>query len=397
MGIIFLIILVDLIGFGIMVPIFAFYALQLGAGPGMATALMALYSGAMFIATPILGRLSDRYGRKPVLALSLLGATAGYVVLGLADTLWLVAVSRLLSGFMAGNISTAQAYITDITSEEDRAKGMGLIGAAFGLGFIIGPALGSWMAGDSFEDMNLFAPAMASAGMTALALLGTLFLLPESLPPEARRTEGPRRTMRSEFGRLRADGILMLLIAAGLTFNLAAGFFEAIFPIWGAFTSVLSGPQAMAPVLLVAGLVMAIIQGGLIGPLTKRFGESNLVRAGALLVVAGMITLVLAAGQSAYSLVILGVSLQGAGSALILTSLQSLTSRRTDQQDRGLVMGLFSGGGTLGRTIGTMLTGWVFANVHYQAPYILSAGLMLVVLLLTFAARPRHTSPKTTD
>ena len=133
MLIIFLIVLVDLIGFGIMVPIFAFYALNLGADPSLATAMMAIYSGAMFLATPVLGRLSDRFGRKPVLALSLVGAMAGYFMLAFATTLWMVALSRLISGLMAGNIAAAQAYITDITTEEDRARGMGLIGAAFGL------------------------------------------------------------------------------------------------------------------------------------------------------------------------------------------------------------------------------------------------------------------------
>jgi MFS family permease len=179
--IVFLVIVLDLIGFGIMIPILAYYVVQLGGGPELATFCMALYAIGMFISTPILGRLSDFHGRRPILMLSMIGAIIGYLMLGFAESLWVVALSRLLAGLMAGNIAAAQAYITDITSEENRAKGMGLIGAAFGLGFIIGPALGSYLAGDDFATANLFLPAMVSVGMCAAAFLAILFLLPESL------------------------------------------------------------------------------------------------------------------------------------------------------------------------------------------------------------------------
>jgi len=171
MLIVFLVIVLDLIGFGIMVPILAYYVVQLGGGPELATFCMALYAIGMLISTPILGRLSDFHGRRPILMLSMVGAIIGYLMLGFAESLWVVALSRLLAGLMAGNIAAAQAYITDITSEENRAKGMGLIGAAFGLGFVIGPALGSYLAGDDFATANLFLPAMVSAGMCAAAFV----------------------------------------------------------------------------------------------------------------------------------------------------------------------------------------------------------------------------------
>ncbi len=179
--IIFFVIVLDLIGFGIVVPIMAYYVIRLGGGPELATALMALYPVGMFIATPILGRLSDYYGRKPILIISTIGAIFGYLMLGLAGSLWVVGLARLLGGLMAGNISTAQAYVTDITSEDNRARGMWLIGAGFGLGFIIGPALGSYLAGDDFATANLVLHAIVSAALCTASLLAVIFLLPESL------------------------------------------------------------------------------------------------------------------------------------------------------------------------------------------------------------------------
>ena len=186
MLIVFLVIVLDLVGFGVMVPILAYYVVQLGGGPELATFCMALYAVGMLVATPVLGRLSDYYGRRPILMLSMVGAIAGYLLLGFAEALWVVALSRLLAGLMAGNIAAAQAYITDITSIENRARGMGLIGAAFGLGFVIGPALGSYLAGDDFATANLFLPAMLSASLSGAALLAIIFLLPESLDPAQR-------------------------------------------------------------------------------------------------------------------------------------------------------------------------------------------------------------------
>jgi DHA1 family tetracycline resistance protein-like MFS transporter len=393
MLIIFLIILVDLIGFGILIPLFPLYALKLGGGPALATALMAIYSGAMFLATPVLGRLSDRMGRRPVLMLSLAGATLGYLLLAFADSLWMIALSRLISGAMAGNLSTAQAYITDITSEENRAKGMGVIGAAFGLGFTIGPVLGSWMAGESFETANLFLPAVTSAGLSLTALLCVIFILPESHHPSPADSAKRHRTIRSEFSRLSTNQVLILLVGGGLVYNLGAGFVEAIFPIWGSFTGVLAGPRAMAPVLLAAGLVMVVIQGGLIGPLTRKYGEIALIRAGAVIFAVGMLTLIGAAQMVSYALVVVGICGQGAGSALILTSLQSLVSRQADKDDRGLVMGLFSGAGTFGRAVGTLLTGWAFGALHWQAPYTIGVVMMFVLLLISL--RVTRASPGT--
>lgn len=299
MLIVFLVIVLDLIGFGIMVPILAYYVVQLGGGPELATFCMALYAIGMLISTPILGRLSDFHGRRPILMLSMVGAIIGYLMLGFAESLWVVALSRLLAGLMAGNIAAAQAYITDITSEENRAKGMGLIGAAFGLGFVIGPALGSYLAGDDFATANLFLPAMVSAGMCAAAFVAIVFLLPESLDKEhsmaLRKQPHPGRLTLAQ--QLWSRPLIPQFLVGVLIYNTGAGLVESIYPLWVRDTGIAMGPRDLMPLLLVSGVVLSVVQGGLIGPLTRAFGEHRLFQVGAIGFGLAMVCTVIAGGK----------------------------------------------------------------------------------------------------
>ncbi|MEP1029729.1 MAG: MFS transporter, partial [Alphaproteobacteria bacterium] len=183
---IFLIVVVDLIGFGIIIPLLPFYGEHFQADPQTVGLLMATYSLAQFISAPLWGRLSDHAGRRPVLLLSLAGAAAAYVWLAFADALWMLFMARALGGLMAGNISAAFAYMADITTKENRAKGMGLIGAAFGIGFILGPAIGGILAGPDPLTADYRSPALAAAGLSLFALLLGIVRLPESLSVEVR-------------------------------------------------------------------------------------------------------------------------------------------------------------------------------------------------------------------
>lgn len=187
MLILFLIVLVDLIGFGIIIPLLPFYAEFFKASPDTVGILMATYSLTQFIAAPFLGRLSDRYGRRPILLFSLAGSSIAYVVMGFADSLWLLFWPALSADLWPKNIGAAFAYVADITTTENRAKGMGLIGAAFGLGFIVGPAIGGILAGPDAATANYQLPAFAAAALSALSFLMALIMLKESLSDEVRQ------------------------------------------------------------------------------------------------------------------------------------------------------------------------------------------------------------------
>jgi DHA1 family tetracycline resistance protein-like MFS transporter len=384
MLIVFLVIVLDLIGFGIMVPILAYYVIQLGGGPELATFCMSLYAIGMFISTPILGRLSDYYGRRPVLMISMVGSIIGYLMLGFAETLWVVGLSRIIAGSMAGNIAAAQAYITDITTEADRAKGMGLIGAAFGLGFIVGPALGSYLAGDDFATANLFLPAMVSASMSAAAFLAIFFLLPESLDQEHRDALRTRKKPgRMEMLRKVWDKPLIPNFLFGvLIYNIGAGLVEAIYPIWVKDTGIAGGPRDLMPLLLAGGVVLAVIQGGMIGPLTKRFGEHRLFQIGAVAFSLAMVCTVIAGEMGSYYGAMAALAFQSGAAALVLTCMQSLVSHCAEPTERGMVLGIYASAGTLGRVIGTLATGVLFARVHIESPYVTTVGLMLVLFLI---------------
>ena len=184
----FLIVFVDLLGFGIIIPLFPFVAERMGADPWLITFGGAgIYSLAQVLAAPLWGRASDAFGRRPVLFVSMIGSVAGYVWMGLAGSLFMLIASRALSGLMAGNISAAFAYVADVTTPENRAKGLGMIGAAFGLGFMLGPVIGGLLGGTDPQTMNFTLPALVAAGLSALAALGTWLFLPESLKPEERK------------------------------------------------------------------------------------------------------------------------------------------------------------------------------------------------------------------
>jgi DHA1 family tetracycline resistance protein-like MFS transporter len=391
MPIVFLVVFLDIVGFSIIIPIFVYYAMGLGATREMATAMLAIYPAAMLIASPILGRLSDRHGRKPLMLVSLLGAVAGYLLLGFAGSLWVVGLARAVQGAMAGNIAVAQAYMADITEDKDRAKGMGIIGAAIGLGFVLGPSIGSYLGGESFENANLFLPAMTSAVVSSLAFLSVLFLLPESLDEahkEAARNKPAQNPIKG-LGLLLGRPILAELILCGLIFNIAAGLVEAIFPIWAMDRGIIEGPRGMMLIFLCAGLMLAFMQGGVIGRLTPIFGEHKLLMIGASVYGIGVILVSIAGDAQSYVAVVAAMTVQAGAMAFIITPLQSLVSQRADPSEQGIVMGVYSSVGTLGRVIGPLLTGAIYSGIHHNAPYYGAAVLSLLLLLLAVFLKRR--------
>src|SRR5215469_2349564 len=322
MAILLLIIFIDLVGFGVVIPLLPYYALNFHATPLEVTSMMACYSFAQFFSSPIWGRISDKFGRRPVLLVSLSASVLSYLWLGVADALWMLFAARLLSGAGAGNIAAAQAYITDVTPPEKRAKGMGMIGAAFGLGFTVGPAIGGLLAGSNPDSSALARPAFAAASLSALALVLAFLLLKESLSPELRGSAnrpGRIALAKDAFGRPLLRHLVVLFFLTTCAF---AGL-ESTFALWA--NSVFGwGPLQIGWIFFFVGIVLVLVQGGLIGRLSRRFGEARLTTYGAVLLVIGLASLPFSLSLAA----VLGVmAVLSLGLGCLNPSVTSLVSR----------------------------------------------------------------------
>jgi DHA1 family tetracycline resistance protein-like MFS transporter len=379
----FLIVFVDLVGFGLVIPLLPFYAVRFDASPEQVTLLMAVYSLMSLLAAPLWGRLSDRVGRRPVLLASLFAACLAYLWLGFASRLWMLFAARALAGAGAGNIAAAQAYIADITKPEDRARGMGLIGAAFGLGFIIGPALGGWLAGSDPATADVVTPAWVAAGLSALALLGVLFLLRESLPRERRGLGAAKGRLAALAEALRRPVLSRLMLIYFLVLLAFSGM-ESTFALW-AMAAFGWGPGQVGYVFAYVGVIAAVLQGGLIGRLARRFGEDRLLLCGLALIAGGLLVLPLP-----HTVPFVGVALTAlaVGMGLVQPSLQSLISRRAGRDEQGEVLGVSQSVGSLSRVLGPAIAGVLFAGLGRDAPYFWGAAVVAIALLLMIRLMP---------
>src|SRR6266516_3672753 len=272
--VIFITVFIDLVGFGIVIPVLPYYAegTRFNATPRMVGVLFASYSIMQLVFSPVLGRLSDKYGRRPVLLLSILGTSLGFLILGLATTLWMLFLGRIIDGISGGNISTAQAYIADVTTKEDRAKGMGLIGAAFGLGFVFGPAIGGVLSRWGINVPFIFAGSLAFANAMLL-----YFVLPETVTPDhpARASAATGRgwgQLLKSFRNVRLSLILTIYFLSIVAFSIMTASFSLFLMFRFGFDAFHNGW-----IFAFVGIISAFIQGGLIGRLVKRFGEPSLV------------------------------------------------------------------------------------------------------------------------
>jgi len=371
MPVLFLIVLIDLIGFGLVIPLLPFYAERFAASPQTVTALMAVFSLMSMLTAPFWGRLSDRVGRRPVLMVSMAAASLAYLWMGFADALWMVFAARALAGACAGNIAAANAYIADVTTPENRAKGMGMIGAAFGLGFIIGPALGGLLAGNKLATADLRTPGLVACALSLVALLGIVFALKESLPPGL--TQRKRRSRVELLREALARKVLARLLAIFFLTILAFAGMEATFALW-AMAQFGWGPAQIGYVFTYVGLISAIMQGGLIGRLTARFGEEKLLIAGLASIALGLLILP-AAGDLA--LLLASVTFLALGMGAMQPSLNSLISRRAGAEEQGEVMGVAQSVASLSRVLGPLLAGLLFAGFGRDSPFL--CGMVLVV------------------
>ena len=386
---IFIVCTVDVIGFGIIVPLVPYIAHRFGAAPWMITWIFGSYSLCQLIAAPIWGRLSDRYGRRPILISSMAGACASYFVLGFAPTLvWLVA-SRMLSGFMAGNISAAMAYAADISAPEQRARALGTVGAAIALGFMIGPAIGGLLVGNDANTASFLLPAMVSAALSVVAMLLVIFLLRESLSAEQRENNRVGASPLVALRTLSARPALRWLVVAGVLVTFSQATLESIAALWGLQRFGI-GPRNIGFVFFGLAAIAVIMQGGLIRVLAPRFGERRLALAGVAAYVCGL-TLVGLAPTIAVALV--GLALVGVGSGLFSPSASALVSHQATAGNRGVVMGTYQSGASLARVLGPFSSGLIFGHFGPGAPFLFGALVTAQAVWCLLAAQRTGDAP----
>lgn len=365
----------DMVGFGMVVPILGRYADRFGASGFEVGLLFSSFSIAQFFFAPVMGRLSDRIGRKPVIIISLLGTAVGSFVTGAAGALWLLFVGRFLDGASGASVSVAQSAITDIASPEDRPRLLGLLGAAFGVGFVFGPAIGGLAALGGphvpFYLAAVFALCNAIAAYVRLPETNVHRLAPSGTPFSLRTALFSRR--------FRWNRLTVTALLGGTAF---AGF-EATFALFGERRFDLTEGSAAA-VFLVVGVMLVIVQGALIGPLTKKFGSQRLLVSGFVVLIVGF--LVLAAAE-AWVVLFVALALLSLGQGVVTPSLTSVVSDSVAPEKRGEALGVQQSAGALSRIVGPAVAGFVFDRAGVGWPYVLAAVLTLAAVFLLSSDR----------
>lgn len=368
--VIFTTVFIDLLGFGIVIPVLPFYAegTQFNATPRTVGLLFASYSIMQLLFSPVLGRLSDKYGRRPVLLISIIGTGIGFLILGFATTLWMLFVGRILDGISGGNISTAQAYIADITTKEDRAKGMGLIGAAFGLGFIFGPAIGGIL-----SRWGIHVPFLFAAGLCFANAILLYFTLPETVTPDhpARVSAARGRGFTQLINSLKQPRLGFILTIYFL-FIVAFSIMTTTFSLYTMFRF---GYDAQHNGYLFAyvGLIAVIIQGVLIGRLVKRFGELWLVIVGALFFAVSLFAVPFVGPNAGGLLALLiGCGIFSLGNSLSTPALNSLASKSVGAEEQGGVLGVTQSVASLARAVGPSIAAML---IHSTSPEVGADGV----------------------
>ncbi|MDH4040732.1 MAG: MFS transporter [Gammaproteobacteria bacterium] len=372
MPVLFGVVLLDLIGFGIVIPILPFLSPQLGADKLDVAYIIVAYAVGAGLCAPFWGRLSDRIGRKPVIMICLGGAAVSYVMLGLASALWMVYAARAFAGLMAGNVGVASAMMADITRPENRARGMGLIGAAFGLGLVLGPMLGGLLSGD---EPGFLLPCAVAGVMSVLAMVAAAIFLPESLSADrqvANRAQQHSGSMGSTYSILRRGGNRLLVLQFCLH-NLCVSSLTYMFPLWAGDT-LGWGPRQVGIVFGIQGAIMVVVQGGLMGLLVRKLGELRLLRIAVTGLVLGLFMGVCADGMVS---MVASIFVAMTGATLCMPLLNAIVSHRTPVMIRGRMLGVAGAAASWGRVAGPLLAGGNLALFGYHGAWL---GSLLVSL-----------------
>lgn len=365
----------DLIGVTLLITVQAFIVEEYNTTALAVSLLVVIYAATQFISAPILGRISDRYGRRPILLICLLGSAIGYFIFGIGGALWVLYFSRFIDGFTGGNISIAQAYIADISSESEKAKNFGLLGAAMGLGLIVGPIFGS-----IFSTISLTAPAYAAGIFSLVATVLGFFILPESLPKE-KRTPGIKlghlNPLKSISKMLNKPIIGILLIVYSIT-SFAREGFNVNVPVYLIYKFKVT-PTDIGIFLALIGIILAVIQGGLIGRISQKIGDKNTATVGLIFQALGFVLFFLA--PSLWMIYLTGI-LIGAGAALYIPTLTAVLSKNVSLSEQGEVFGVTASLSSLTNVLGPLWAGFVYDLIIPSAPYWMGAIILIIGIIL---------------
>lgn len=403
----------DLLGFGIVIPILPLYAKNISDNPSpwmshinemlnfsnpgafWAGLAMVSYTVMQFISTPILGRWSDKFGRRPLLYISLLGSTIGYLVLGFTMQYEWVIAARILDGLTGGNISVAQAAMADLSTPQDRSKSLGMMGAAFGMGFILGPALAGILSGSSIgvyllETHGLHLPFLVASVLSLTASLSVIFFLPETLSVESRqRTRNKKRghALLQEFKRPQMPTLLFISLITVTSFGMFEGSFSLMVNHRFGF-----GQKEVGYLFGVVGLLIALYQGLIVRFISKFFSEKKILVLGLTFLVIAFIFMPIAPLFWPFYLCIIPSAW---GSGMNTTAIYALSSKLTPAEDQGSLFGVLGSIQSLGRIIGPALGTLTFAQYGYRMPFHIATGLILVALVAALVLLPKpYADPK---
>lgn len=389
MFIIFLVVMSSGLGFGLILPPFMFAAENLGASPMVAAFIISTFSLGQFVANPLWGRASDRWGRRPVLLLTVAGSAIAYVVMAYASNLWILGAARLMTGLMAGNFAAAVAYVTDITPTDKRAQGMGMVGGAVSLGFMIGPALGGLLGGGDAETANMLAPSLAAAGISVITFVGIFLFLKETVSVEVRAEA--REHQKEIGGRLSSmkhvlsRPFLAQMVLMGFLVFFVMSMFETIMPLWSG-AKFGWGPQEVGFIFMYLGFVVMAVQLGVVGKLTPIFGEGRLLMAA---VTSYAIGLLIMTQAPTWHWMVFGITFTAAAGALFNTVAVTWVSRHAGEKERGTVLGVYQSFAYLGRAVGPTFSGLMFQSLSVDSPLLLGAAVLVPCFFIVMAVRRR--------
>ncbi|PIB93381.1 MFS transporter [Caulobacter sp. FWC2] len=386
LAVLLLVVFINLVGFGVVIPLLPFYAKAMHAAPWQVTTMFAAYSLGQFFGEPFWGRLSDRIGRRPVLIVTIIANAIAYLALAFAPNIWIAMAIRLVGGFGSGNISTIQGYMADVTPPEKRAGRMGLLGSAFGAGFVIGPSLGGLLARPSAGQLGFQIPLFVAAGMAALAAVGVLLFVAESRAPSAPGVKQPGR--REALSAASAHPILSRVLLVTLVSTGAFAGMESIFGLW-ANARFDWGPREVGLCFAVIGVIASLGQGLLTGRLARRFGEGRVLTTGLAII---CVSLFVSPFVTHPGLAIVAVGSTAFGQSLVFPCVAALISRASPPDRQGQMLGLNMAAGSLARIGGPLLAGPLF-GIAIGGPYWFGAALMIPAIFFAVTIVHRTKTP----